>query len=207
VPRKARDRHEKRKTFLKRRQALSHFLLQLPNTLLQKIEMGKGLFEQKAMVRFYVSRQSLLELSDRWAQAPTGQLGHLSGVALSRHEGFEHLPGTFAQYISDERTQLDSGGFQDLVDAIKLPIALLRQLGVGAHQIPQLPNGLRGNAAGLEQAVTQQISEPLALFDSGFMPSNGVHMLGIDQQDLIAAFQQIENRAPRDARADLWPLA
>jgi len=28
-----------------------------------------------------------------------------------------------------------------------------------------------------------------------------MHMLGIDQHDLITAFQQIENGTPRDARA------
>ena len=48
------DGHEKCEAFLKRRQALCHFLLQLPNTLLEKIEMGKGLSEQKAMMGFSV---------------------------------------------------------------------------------------------------------------------------------------------------------
>src|SRR5258706_15762302 len=41
--RNAGDGHEKCEAFLKRRQALFHFLLQLPNTKLQKIEMGQGL--------------------------------------------------------------------------------------------------------------------------------------------------------------------
>src|SRR6266699_3295433 len=127
--RNARDRHEKRKTFLKRRQALRHFLLQLPNTRLPKIEMGKGLFEQKAMMGFEVSLQSLLELSR---------------IALSRNEGFLHLPGTFPDDISDDRTQLDIGGFQDLVDAVNMPVPLLHQVGMAAHQVTQLPNGLGG---------------------------------------------------------------
>jgi hypothetical protein len=34
------------------------------------------------------------------------------------------------------------------VDAVHMPIALLHQLGVGAHQVTQLPNGLGGNKAG-----------------------------------------------------------
>ncbi len=62
-----------------------------------------------------------------------------------------------------------------------MPIVLLHQLGVGTHQVTQLPNGLWGNEAGREQAVAQQIGNPLAIFDIGFMPRNGVHMLGIDQ--------------------------
>src|SRR5947209_16391908 len=61
--------------------------------------------------------------------------------------------------------------------------------------------GEGGNEAGLEQAVAQEISDPFAIFDICFVPSNGVHMLRIDQHDLITAFQQIENGTPRDARA------
>jgi hypothetical protein len=44
---------------LKRRQAPRHFLLQLPDALLKKIEMGQGLFEQKPMMEFQVPLQSL----------------------------------------------------------------------------------------------------------------------------------------------------
>ena len=60
--------------------------------------------------------------------------------------------------------------------------------------------GEGGNEAGLEQAVAQEIRDPFAIFDIGFVPRNGMHMLGIDQHDLITAFQQIENGTPRDAR-------
>src|SRR6266700_2436800 len=116
APRNARDRHEK----------------------------GKSLFEQKAMMGFEVSLQSLLELSNLRAHPTTGQLGQLSGIALSRNEGFQHLPGTFPDYISDDRTQLDIGGFQDLVDAVNMPVPLLHQVGMAAHQVTQLPNGLGG---------------------------------------------------------------
>ena len=105
--------------------------------------MSKGLSEQKAMMGFEVPRLRLLELSDLRAHPTTSQLGQLSGVALSRNEGFQHLPGTFADDISDDRTQLDIGGFQDLVDAVHMPIALLHQMGVGTHQVKQLPNGRR----------------------------------------------------------------
>ena len=90
-----------------------------------------------------MSLQSLLELSDLRTHPTTGQLGHLSGVTFSRNEGFQHLPGTFPDDISDDRTQLDIGGFQNLVDAVNMPIPLLHQLGVGTHQITQLPNGRR----------------------------------------------------------------
>jgi hypothetical protein len=49
--------------------------------------------------------------------------------------------------------------------------------------------------------MAQEISNPLAILNICFVSRNGVHMLGIDQQDLIMVFQQIENRAPIDARA------
>ena len=66
--------------------------------------------------------------------------------------------------------------------------------------------GEGGNEAGLEQAVAQEIRDPFAIFDIGFVPRNGMHMLGIDQHDLITAFQQIENGTPRDARDAREPL-
>src|SRR5712692_6553498 len=123
--RDTRDRHEKRDTLLKGRHTLRHFLLKLPNTLLEKIEMGKGFFEQKTMMGFYASLQCLLEQSNLRTHPATGQFGQRNRVVFPCNERFKHLPGTFPEYISDDRTQLDIGGFQDLVDAVNMPTPLL----------------------------------------------------------------------------------
>src|SRR5258708_6753681 len=61
--------------------------------------------------------------------------------------------------------------------------------------------GLGGIKLAESQTVAQEISNPLAILNICFVSRNGVHMLGIDQQDLITAFQQIENGTPIDARA------
>jgi hypothetical protein len=60
---------------------------------------------------------------------------------------------------------------------------------------------LGGIKLAASQTVAQEISNPLAILNICFVSRNGVHMLGIDQQDLITAFQQIENGTPIDARA------
>jgi hypothetical protein len=77
-------------------------------------------------------------------------LANESVVTLPFNERFQHLPGTFPEDISDDRTQLDIGRFQDLVDAVNMPIPLLHQLGVGTHQVTQFPNRLGGNKAGFQ---------------------------------------------------------
>jgi len=89
-----------------------------------------------------------LEQSNLRTHPITSQLGQLNGVTLPFNESFKHVPGTFPDDISDDRTQLDSGGFQDLVDAVTMPIPLLHQLGMGTHQVTQFPNRLGGNKAG-----------------------------------------------------------
>jgi hypothetical protein len=48
--------------------------------------------------------------------------------------------------------------------------------------------------------MTQQIGEPLAIFDVGLMPRNGLHVLGVDQNDLHRAFQDIEDGPPKHSR-------
>src|SRR5260370_218323 len=49
--------------------------------------------------------------------------------------------------------------------------------------------------------MAQEISNPLAILNICFVSRNGVHMLRIDQDDLITPFQQIENGTPIDASA------
>lgn len=146
--RNARNSHEKRETFLKRGQEPRHFPLQQPDTRLPKIELGQGLREQKPMMGFQVPRLRLLQESDLRTHPTAGQLSQLQRVTFSCNEGFKHLPGTFADHITDQRAQLDMGRFQDLVDAIDVSVPLLHQMGVGAHQVTQFPNGLGGNKAG-----------------------------------------------------------
>ena len=59
--------------------------------------------------------------------------------------------------------------------------------------------GKGGNEARTEQAVAQQISEPFTLLHIRFVAWDRFHMLGVDQDHLKAAFQDVEDRSPIDA--------
>lgn len=48
--------------------------------------------------------------------------------------------------------------------------------------------------------MTQEVSNPFAVLDIGLVTRDGLHVLGIDQDDAEGVFQQGENRPPIDAR-------
>ncbi len=66
------------------------------------------------------------------------------------------------------------------MNAVNVPAPFLDQVGVGAHQITQFPNGLRRNKASFQETVTQEVGDPFAIFDVCFVTGNGMHMLRID---------------------------
>ncbi len=68
----------------------------------------------------------------------------------------------------------------------------------GAYQVAQIADGLGRNEAGFEQAMAQQVSKPLTVFDVGLVTRDGLHVLGIDQDHLDGAFQHIEDGTPVD---------
>ncbi|SRR5258708_31824264 len=98
--RDARNRHEKREAFLKGSQTCCYFLLQQSNTLLEKIELGERLREQKPMMGFHLPLQSLLQEGDLRAHPTAGQFGQFKRIGVSSNEGFKHQPGAFPQHIA-----------------------------------------------------------------------------------------------------------
>ena len=112
------------------------------------------------MVGFQLPLQSLLQESDLRTHPTVGQFGQFKRIVFSGNEGFQHESGAFPQHIAHHRAQLDIGGFQDLVNAVNVPASFLYQVGVGTHQITQFPNRFRGNEAGFEQAMAQEVGDP-----------------------------------------------
>jgi hypothetical protein len=57
---------------------------------------------------------------------------------------------------------------------------------------------LRGgrDAAGAQQAVAQQIRQPLGILDIGLAPRDDLGMLRVDDEDLTVALEQGEHRPP-----------
>ena len=58
-----------------------------------------------------------------------------------------------------------------------------------ARQVPQFPLGHRGDEAGAQQAMLQELGQPGGILDVRLAPGHGFDVLGIDQQHLARALR------------------
>jgi hypothetical protein len=69
-----------------------------------------------------------------------------------------------------------------------------------AREFTQLTLGTIWDEAGAQQAMAQQVGDPLGVFDVGLAPWDRLDVLRIDDQHLEAAFQQVVDRLPKHSR-------
>jgi hypothetical protein len=114
----------------------------------------------------------------------------------------EHLPPADPEHVGGDRRQLDIRRLQHLVQPVDLLRPLLHQRLAVAGQLAQLADRRRRDEAGPEQAVAQQVGQPLAVLDVGLAAGHGLDVLGVDQHDgAPLPLQQVEDRLPEDAGA------
>lgn len=75
--------------------------------------------------------------------------------------------------------------------AIALRRPGMNQLLAITGQIPKLPDGPRRDKTSLEQPFSQQLSDPLAIFDIGLSSRHMLDMAGVDHHDLKIRFQHV----------------
>ncbi len=78
---------------------------------------------------------------------------------------------------------------------------LLDQAGAIADELAQFALLTVGHVAGFQQAMTEQVSDPLRVVDVGLAARYGLQMLRVDQQQLEAFLEQVEYRLPVTAGA------
>ena len=100
--------------------------------------------------------------------------------------------------------QLDVGVLQHLLDPVGHRGPLADQLGPLPRQVAQLADRRRRDEAGREQAVLEQLGDPLGVLDVGLAAGDLLDVLGVDQDHLEAALQEVEDRLPVDARSIPW---
>jgi hypothetical protein len=93
--------------------------------------------------------------------------------------------------------ELDVRPFQQLVQAVRLLRPLLHQALAVARQLAQ-PADRRGrDEAGVEQAMAQQIGQPLAVLHIGFAAGDRPHVLRVHQGNRARlVLQDVEDRSP-----------
>jgi hypothetical protein len=98
------------------------------------------------------------------------QVGQHCGLLLPVSQGPQNGAPGFAHQISEDRTELDVGLLQQLVNAIDVARALLLEEARVAGQVAQVALRLRRDERGFEQPVLQQIRNPFGILGVGFPP-------------------------------------
>ena len=125
--------------------------------------MVKAQPDQQGVVVPEPAPQGLAQLGDLLAQLPFGHLGEHLGVAFAGDESVQHQPAGDAQHVRGDRVQLDPGVLEGLLDPLALGGVVLDQPLAVAGQVPQLPDRRRGHEAAAQQAVLQQLGQPLGV--------------------------------------------
>ena len=143
--------------------------------------------------------QRPLQLGDLAPQAPLGQLGQPLRVILAVDDRPDHGPARDPQHVAGDVAQLDVGVLQHLLDPVGHRGAVADQLGPLSRQVAELADLRRRDEAGREQAVLEQLRDPLGVLDVGLAAGDLLELVGVDQHDLEAALQEVEDRLPVDA--------
>ena len=123
------------------------------------------------------------------------------GVAFPGDERLQHRPAGSAKHIRGDVAELDVGRLEDLLHPIGLPGALLDQLPPVTGQLAQFAEGRRGHETRPEQAMLQQPRDPLAILNVGLPPGHRLNVLGVHEEELDAALQNLVDRPPVDPGA------
>jgi hypothetical protein len=187
-PTHARDSVQSLHELFERTQAFGDSRIQPLNGTFQRSNHGQQFSQQETMVRRQAAlqcRNESVAFARSSQQRQTGQ--HLRpALALGKH--MQGGAAGFAHHLGEDRTELEVGFLEQFMDPIDVARALLLETAAVPGQIAQVALRLGRNERGFEQAMLQQVSDPLGIFAIGLAPWNGFHMLGIDQHDLKEPF-------------------
>ncbi len=130
--------------------------------------------------------------------APSG-LSQFCGVFLSRHECVQYLPSGNTQDIAGHRPQFDIGVLQELVDAIGSSRVFALELGAMPRQVAQFTLRPTRHKAAAQQAVLQQLRNPLGVLDVGLPARNLLQFPRVHQQQFKRPIQDVPHRLPQDS--------
>lgn len=162
--------------------------------------MAEQLPKHETVVVEKLALQSQLQLRDLRLHAATGRLGQFRGIFFSVHQPIEHFASRNAQNVAGYRSQLDVGVLQELVDAIGDSRVFTLQLSAMAGQIPQFALWPRRHETAPQQAVLQQLGNPLGVLDVSLAARNLLQFSGVDQQQLEIRLQDVPHGFPQNSR-------
>ena len=109
-------------------------------------------------------------------------------------------PAGHAEDVRGDRAELDVGALERLVEPLRLARSLLDQAAPVADELALLALAAIGDEAAAQQAVAEQVGDPLGIADIGLAPGHGPDVAGVDDQQLEPrALEQVVVRLPVDA--------
>ena len=135
------------------------------------------------------------------AQLPSGEIRHRLGRGLALDQRPEHRAAGHAEDVAGDARQLDVGGLQELQEPVAFGRLALHQLAAVAQQLAQLPQRRRRHEALGDQAVADQIGDPLGILHIGLATRHVADVPGVADDEVEMPFQHGIDRAPVDAGA------
>src|SRR3974390_2568769 len=134
-------------------------------------------------------------------QLAPGEMGHRLGRGPTLDQAPQHRAAGYAENVGSDARQLDVGGLQEPEEPVAFGRLALHQLAAVAQQLAQLPQRLGRYVALFDQAVPNQIGDPLGILHIGLAPRHVAHVPCVADDQLEMPFEGGVDRAPVDARA------
>ena len=176
-------------------------LAQPGDARVQEVDVVEEIAEQRRVMRGEATGQGRGELRTLLAQGAPRELREDCAVPLAAPQGAQHGAARSSEDVRGDQPELDVGRLQELPHAVRLRGPLLNEELAVAREIAQLADGLRRDEARAQQPVLQQLREPLAVANVGLPSRDGLEVLGVHQDHLAAALEEVEHGLPQDPRA------
>ncbi len=150
-----------------------------------------------------VTDQRLGQLRDLGPQLPLGQAGQLLRIPLSVDHLSQHRPCRDRLQTRHHRRQLDARVLEHQLEADHLSRPISQQLISVTGQQPKAADLRRRHERRSQQAVLEQLRDPLRVPHVGLAAGDGLHVLGVEQPHGHDFFEAVERRLPvRRGRLD-----
>ena len=166
------------------------------------LHMGELVPEEGALHRGAPTRQGGHELGLLLPEAPLGQAGQGRRVRLALDQRRQHGTARDPQDVGGDRAQLQVRCLQELLDAVRLIGPRPDELLPVAGGLPQVADGGRGDEAPAQQAVLEELRDPLGIQGILLPAGQGLDVLRVDHEDLLEVpLQDVADGLPVDPRA------
>jgi len=156
--------------------------------------------EHEAMMLFDPPFESELQFAELLAETLLRELRHLGGRCVPADERLQHRHARDAEDVAGNARELDVGRLEELLQPVALRASALDEFSAVAQEIAQLTDRLRRHEALRDQAVPQQVGNPLAVLHVGLATGHVLDVVRIADDDLEVVLEHSMDRLPVDAR-------